>query len=447
MSAGSGDGERDPTLRAQLTRFLLPLVLTHFVHELSVQFVNGGIARTPNPTLTLAAVALAMGIAYLHASPLSQIRQLGLTLVEDLASARQVFVFVSLCSGLMCLPLAAIALIPFVGDFVLYWLHGTSVPLAEVVRFALLVLVPLPLIEGILRLMSGMLLRARRTDVLSAGTVISIAVSIGAVFALIPTNLVQSRPIWLPLIVIYVGLTVELVVMGWGCHRFVHPQLRGRRNDSAAEAVAPIGLCYLTRFFWPLALIQLIQGLSRPVINLFVSRGAEAESALAALAIVYSLAHIWYGWVNELKSLPVAFQQHGQWGLGEVRRFCAFCAALSFALMLVALSTPLRDVILLQLIGVSEEIALRCQVPLILFSFFPVAVGVRSYYHGIALLEHRPRSLVLSAPARIGIIVAVLALLPQSEVPGATRGIAALLAGFVLEAVVCWYNVRVRSVP
>ena len=45
------------------------------------------------------------------------------------------------------------------------------------------------------------------------------------------------------------------------------------------------------------------------------------------------------------------------------------------------------------------------------------------------------------------IVFAVLALLPQSEVPGATRGIAALLAGFVLEAVVCWYNVRVRSVP
>ena len=44
---------------AQLTRFILPLVLTALVQELSGQFLNGGMARMPRATETLAAFGLA----------------------------------------------------------------------------------------------------------------------------------------------------------------------------------------------------------------------------------------------------------------------------------------------------------------------------------------------------------------------------------------------------
>ena len=44
---------------AQLTRFMLPLVVTALVQELSGQFLNGGMARMPGAVETLAAFGLA----------------------------------------------------------------------------------------------------------------------------------------------------------------------------------------------------------------------------------------------------------------------------------------------------------------------------------------------------------------------------------------------------
>ena len=55
---------------AQLARFLFPLVLTMVVHGLSGQFLNGGMARVPRATETLAAFGGAGGVAALQARPI-----------------------------------------------------------------------------------------------------------------------------------------------------------------------------------------------------------------------------------------------------------------------------------------------------------------------------------------------------------------------------------------
>jgi hypothetical protein len=236
----------------------------------------------------------------------------------------------------------------------------------------------------------------------------------------------------LPLLVAYTGIGVYMAVMFWGYRRWVAPVL-------APQGEAPT-MDYLLRFFWPLALVMAIQGLSRPLINFYVARGPDGQESLAVLAVVYSLAHLPYGWVNEVRSLAPAFRDEPD-SLRPIRRFAAGCGLLSFTIMALAFWTPLRGVILGDLLGLEPGLAARCQWPLFLFSFFPLAVAMRAYYHGVALIQHRTRALAPSAPARIGIIWAVLVLLPAT-IPGATRGIGALLSGFVLEAGVVWWGVR-----
>lgn len=413
------------------------------IHEVMPQFLSGGIARTPRPTETLAAYAVAWGLAQFLASPMSQVRQLGMVLVRSRAQAIRVASFVLGCSGILAVIFSLLALTP-AGAYVVEDLHGAAPGLSGVVRFALLFLIPFPILEAVLRLLSGLLLRVRRSEVVSAGTLAGIGASVVAVVLLLPTTLVEQRPICLPLLVTYVGVLTNLAVLTWGCLRFVVPWLR----PHSAPDDASLDLAQLVGFFWPLALIMAIQGLSRPAINLFVSRGPDGEQALAALAVVYSLAHMPYGWLNEMRSLPVAFQEHGARGLRRIRRFVAACGLLSWTAMVVAFWVPaVRDLILLELLALPVEVAARCHLPLILFSFFPLTVAVRSYLHGVALLQRRTRALAPSAPARIGIILLALALLPAGSVPGATRGIAALLAGFVLEATTVWWFVRRHRLP
>jgi hypothetical protein len=425
----------------RLVRFLLPLALTTFVASVMPQFLSGGIARGVRPTETLAAFALAWGIADFLASPLSQVRQLGLVLVARRRQAVQVLLFVSALGAALAALLAALALTP-AGHWVVEDLHAASADLTRVVRLALFWLIPYPLLEAWQRWLSGLLIRVRRTEIVSAGMLGGMAAGMATVVVALPTDLVARHPVALPLLVTYAGVGVNLIILGWGSLRTVRPRLDAAGAEADNTELTP---AYLARFFWPLALTMAIQGLSRPVINLFVSRGPDGEAALAALAVVYALAHLPYGWLNEIRSLPAAFHDTGAPGLRRVRRFATGCGLLSFAVMLVAFALPpLRDALLGDLLALPEDVARRCHLPLLLFCFFPLTVALRSYLHGLALLQRRTASLAPSAPARLGAILAWLLIVPAAWLPGASRGVAALLSGFLTEALAVWWFVHAR---
>lgn len=415
----------------QFARFLLPLALTLIVQGFSGQFLSGGMARLPQATLVLAAYGVAWGLVDFLASPLSQVGQLGLVLATSHPARRQLQVFVLGSGGALAGALALLALSPL-GDWVIYQGHGLSPEVGQMVVQALCWLAPVPVLEGLNRFCAGLLMRVRRTEVVSYATLASIGASIGAVFVLLPAPLVQAQPIRLPLLVSYTGIGVHLGVLLWGYRRYVAPALGPEQGEG-------LSLGYVLHFFWPLALVMAFQGLSRPLINFFVARGPDGPEALAVLAVVYPLAQLPYGWVNELRSLVPAFQGEGH--CRPLRCFAVLCGALSFGIMAGMFWTPLRHPILTGLLGLDPGLAARCQWPLFWFSFFPLAVALRAYSHGVALVEHRTRALAPSAPSRIGIIWLALLALP-TEVHGATRGVAALLCGFVLEAAVVWWGVR-----
>jgi hypothetical protein len=423
-------------LYRQLSRFLLPLVVTMVAHGLGMQVLNGGMARVPRATETLAAFALAWGIADFLASPLSPARQLSLVLAQDTRSFGRSLLFVLAWGGGLAILVTALAATSL-GAWVIGDLHSAPESLAKVVRFALMWLVPYPLIEGLRRLLSGVLLRVRRTEVVSVATMAGIGVSIAAVVVLLPTPFVQRQPIWLPLIALYGALLVDLAILWWGYRRYARPRLRQKPVGQQLSVV------YMTRFFWPLALIMAIQGMSRPAVNLFISRGPQGEEALAVLAVVYTLGHIPYGWLNELRSLPTAFQEEGGDGLRQIRRFSFICGLASFVIMIILFWIgPVREFILQDLVGLESDLTARCRLPLMIFTFFPLVVAPRSFFHGTALLQRRTRSLAPSAPSRIGATLVVLMALPPAAMHGAARGIAALYCGFVMELVAVWWFVR-----
>jgi hypothetical protein len=336
---------------------------------------------------------------------------------------------------LMAGVLVCLALTPM-GIWVIEDLHHVAGDLSAVVRRAFFWLIPIPALAGVNRLYMGMLMRVRRTDVVSAAMMGGIVTSIGSVFILLPTEFVQADPIRLPLAATYASALTEFVIVLWGRFRWVD------LPDQSDGDVLSLG--YVTRFFWPLAFIMALQGVSRPIINLFVSRSSDGSEALAVLTVVYALGHIPYGWVNETRSLHTAFQ-HVANHLHYVRRFVFGCGLFSFGSMVLLFWTPLRDVLLQDWIGVSADLAAQCVMPLFLFSFFPLAVAVRAYFHGVGLLERRTKAMAPSALARIGAIVVVLLILSGQGISGATLGVGALLSGFIAEATTVWWFVRRRG--
>jgi hypothetical protein len=416
----------------QLIRFLLPLVLTVVAQELSGQVLNGGITRVPDATETLASYGLAWGIVTLLASPLNQVKQLGLVLVENVPCFVQVRRFVAVLGSLLAGILVVLALSPL-GTWVVEGLHGISSELGGTVRTAILWLAPYPIVRGGTLFYSGLLLRIRRADVASLAILANIAASVAAVFTMLPTGLIQQRPVLLPVLVIYAGALSELAVVIWGYRRLLVGKL-----DLAGTTISPRQIIH---FFWPLALITMLQGLSRPLINLFIARGTDGAEALAVLTVVYSLAHVLYGWLNEIRSLPTAFRQHKD-AQRAILRFAWACGFFSFALMVGIFWTPLGDLVVGSWIGLSAELSPLAKGPLIVFSFFPLAVMNRAYLNGVGLLERRTKAMAPSGISRILTILMVLLLTVGTNMNGATRGIVALLSGFVLETITLWWGVR-----
>ena len=420
---------------AQLLRFLLPLVVTLVLVDLGGPVLNGGMARMPGATQTLAAYGLAWGLAAFLTNALAQMRQVGLVLA-DCHRARQKIQWCALAFGASLAGVLALLALTPVGVFVIDDLHGVEGELGRVVRQALLWLAPVPIVGALSRLYSGLLLRVRRTEVISCASLASLGASIAAVFVLLHVPLVRAQPIRLPLLATYVGVLVDLAVLRWGYGRYVRAELGHGPG-------ADLKYSYILRFYWPLALVMAIQGGSRPLINLFVSRGPDGAQALAVLAVVYGLGQLPYTWLNELRNLPPAFRGEPD-SLRTIRRFAGGGGLCSFAAMVLLYWTPARTYILETMIGLERDLAGLCRIPLVLFCFFPLTVMVRGYYHGVALLEHRTRALVPSAPSRIGIILVALLVYPAFGLQGATLGVAALLSGFVLEAMVVWWGVRGR---
>ncbi len=473
--------------------FLLPLVITELIYELGIQVINGGIARVPRPTETLAAYGIAWGLTSFLTGTVSQTRQMSMVLVRDRVTFHTVFRCVGGFGAVHFLILACLAFTP-VGLWVIDELHAVDPALGGTVRRALGYLLPIPLVVGITRFLSGLLLRVRRTDIVSYAMMAGISMSVVSVFLFLPTPTVQADPILLPVVATWFGVLTELAVIIWGYRRFarrlLHRGVRTEGEKAAGQGVAeepagqdtagepiehgefielarqeagseparqeagsepatrsrrPLTAAYVLRFYWPLAVTIGIQALSRPIINLFVARGTDGTESLAVLTIVYALAHLPYGWLNELKNLPPAFQRQDP-DARIIRRFTAVCGLISFGTMALMFWTPVRFFLLETLIGVDHDFAVRCTVPLIIFSFFPLAVTIRSYLHGIALRDHRTSAIAPSGPARAGAIVIVVNVLALFDLHGAIRGVAALYSGFVVEAIVVRWRMGRRRI-
>ena len=163
---------------------------------------------------------------------------------------------------------------------------------------------------------------------------------------------------------------------------------------------------------------------------------------MAVLAVVYTLTYLPYGWLNDLRAVVAAFSSAAGNVRDQLRRFAIGCCGLSLAMNIILFWTPLREVILIDLIALEPTLVKLCREPLLLFSAIPLAVTVRAYFQGIALFERRTRALAPSGPCRLAIIFVVLMLVPATAMAGASRGMLALAAGFFLEAAVAWWFVR-----
>uniref|UniRef100_A0A8C9LAP2 ANKH inorganic pyrophosphate transport regulator n=1 Tax=Pavo cristatus TaxID=9049 RepID=A0A8C9LAP2_PAVCR len=322
-------------------------------------------------------------------------------------------------------------------------------------RRAFLYLAAFPFMDAMAWTHAGILLKHKYSFLVGCASISDVIAQVVFVAILLHSHLECREPLLIPILSLYMGALVRCTTLCLGYYRNIHDVIPDR---SGPEMGGEATIRKMLSFWWPLALILATQRISRPIVNLFVSRdlggSSSATEAVAILTATYPVGHMPYGWLTEIRAVYPAFDKVSACHRNVVNTssaFIYFCAAL-YLLCFVMFWTPnVSEKILVDIIGVDFAFAELCVVPLRIFSFFPVPVTVRAHLTGWLMTLKKTFVLAPSSVLRIIVLITSLIVLPYLGVHGATLGVGSLLAGFVGESTMvaiaaCYvYRKQVRS--
>lgn len=225
ISGGNGD---------TLARFSAPLMLNMLLWWSTPLIINAVLARTPNPDLSLASFAIVEAVAWFLTSPVGQLQQASIALVDD----EQSFVTVRRYSGALAAAtflLIGVVALPVVRTALLSALYDPSSELLGAAARALPFAVLYPLLYGHRQFFQGIFVRSGHPWTVGYGAILRIGtIVVLAAFAVGPLG---HHGAALGVSLAAVGLLVEGVFLDRRCGSNAIQDLKTQEAPVAGEAI------------------------------------------------------------------------------------------------------------------------------------------------------------------------------------------------------------------
>ncbi|XP_067947936.1 progressive ankylosis protein homolog isoform X2 [Watersipora subatra] len=387
-----------------LLRFIAPLAVTQMVPDLAEQAINRGITSTASDEMVqlLASYGLAVYVTRWFAATAS-LTPAGTWLIRDI--------------------------------------HGHNQEVSDLTNRLMTLLGPVPLIEALANYYEGGLIHFKLTAYAGIARFTDFGMQVLFVLLLLFTSK-TIEPMFVPIYSVYAGYVARLILDAGFCYVLVR-----RKLPETHGTEKPLTVSKALRFWMPLACVRLVQDISRPLLNLVVSRnlsvkvGKEAAAkAIAVLTAVYPTGRFLFSWLNDLRTIPPTFHkdtpQHSKFKMKILSMFAFACTASVFTISAILFIIPGPGFAIMHtIVGLNVELAQLSLLPLKIFSGICLCVGLRAHLSGVLILKKKTFYLTPSAIGRLIGLIIFIASLSHTRLSGAVLGITVLLLSFVVEVI------------
>ncbi len=403
----------------EIALFFFPLLLNVQLMSVSHTVINGGLARLDDYVTALAGFSVAMVVHLFVASPSYQNHTITIAMVRGRRSWRGVLFFVLLIAAWVATMLGLMAFTP-VGIWVLERLLGAPPAVVSEARRALGMLFILPFFTGLRGFCQGLVIRARRTGLVSLAT----GIRVGGLFALLAWGAGHFSGAALGAFALVGCVIIETLVMillAWRIHQPL----------PADEADASTGT--ILRYAFPLAWSSCLQQTIPLLINAILGRLPDAAMALAAFGVIRGLLFLLAGPMRNLQQAYLTLVRRAD-DYPELVRFHLRVAS-GMGLALLAVAGPLSQPVLGRLLGVAPDLRHYLAPALASCAVFPLLYGGSNLLRGWFAGAHRTGQLGRSTLLKSLFMLLCWPLLTRWPLPvsGILVGILLLLAAEALE--------------
>jgi len=415
----------------EIAWFFFPLVLNVQLMSISHTVINGALARLDDYVTALAGMSVALVVHLFIASPSYQNHTITIAMVRGRKSFIGVLIFIGLVATYVAIMLSLIAFTPL-GDFILIKLLGTPATVAAEAKKALYILAILPFFTGIRGFCQGLIIRARKTSLVSLAT----GVRVAALFGFLSIGYRYFSGAQLGAFALVSCVITETLVIVWLAWRF-HPPLNREENEKSTRDIL--------RYSFPLAYSSCLQQTIPLLISSIIGRLHDGTLALAAFGLIRGFLFLLAGPMRNLQQAYLTLVKT----VADNRTLLRFSFILSLSLGVLVLLTagPLNQPILGQLLGVERGLRLYLQWPLAACSIFPFFYGLtnllRGWFAGADQTGQLGRSTLLKSSFMLLLWWPLVT--AQPPVSGISIAIGLLLAAEMVESSYLYYQRQQQS--
>jgi hypothetical protein len=382
----------------KILKFWLPLLATWLMMSAEGPYLTALIARMAEPEFNLAAYGVAFSIALIVESPVMMFLSASIAIIENQKTFLKLRTFVYSLNIFLILFMVVI-IIPPVYDALAIKILNLPERVAHLTHMAIVLLIPWAPSIGYRRFYQGILIKHNLTRRVAYGTVIRLGTM--SLTAYLLFTFTKLHGVVIGASALSAGVVSEAVatkIMAAKILRVVNRQDKIEKDISYKEIID---------FYFPLVLTSFISLGIHPVVTFFMGQSVMPLESLAVLPVLNGLVFIFRAFGLSYQEVGIALIKSEQ-DYYLLKKFAAGMAVVVVIALTAISITPLGDVWLINVAGLSRELADFARLPLLLYTIFPATTVWINFQRSILVCARNTKPITYASSIEVVFILLML---------------------------------------